>query len=114
MEDSLVKIAIRHILVTLAWVGLLLGHRALAQDWTGPSNVPAAQPTRPFRRGDSRFRRARPTTIAPVAQSDPSVVGEHSNADRRRIRRHAAGRLRILRRRRLPAADVVRVETRSR
>ncbi len=67
MKDNLVKTAIRHILVTLAWVGLLLGRGALASDWAAPSNAPAGQAYEVVPPG---------TAVAPVAENDPSVVGE--------------------------------------
>jgi len=68
MEDSLVKIAIRHILVTLAWVGLLLGRWASASDWAAPRSERVGQ----------AYEVVPPSaTIAPVAENDLSVVGEH-------------------------------------
>ena len=70
MEDSLVKIALRHILVALAWVGLLVGHQALAGDWAAPGNAPAGPAYEGVPPG---------ATVAPVAQSDPSVVGQHQD-----------------------------------
>ena len=98
------KIAIRHILVTLAWVGLLLGHRA----WPARTGQLRGQRRRArqrsFRPGD------RPNLPCPTACPTP-------------IRRWSAnirspiggvfgdtppGGLRILRRRKLPAADVGR------
>ncbi len=66
------KIAIRHILVTLAWVGLLLGHRALAGDgdWANP------QPT-PGSRGEAIPAGEKPKPPTPDSMPDaPPVVGE--------------------------------------
>ncbi len=112
MEDSLVKVAIRHILVTLAWVGLLMGHRAMAQDSAVPGQImtgqapvgpsggvvppgttllppsttavpPGAIPnpaTYPISEVPPGATAVPPgTTTAPVAESDPSVVGEHQS-----------------------------------
>ncbi len=72
MEDSLVKIAIRHILVTLAWVGLLLGHRALAQDWATPQPPPEGQ-AKALSAGD----KPQPPMPDSMPNAAPSVVGEH-------------------------------------
>jgi hypothetical protein len=68
MEDSLVKIAIRHILVTLAWVGLLLGHRVSAQDWVTSNTPPASSAYEVIPRGSSGTA---------AEGSDSSVIGEH-------------------------------------
>ncbi len=70
MEDRLVKTAIRHILVTLAWVGLLLGQRAWAQgpqDWVTPSAKPVGQASQATGPGVSNV---------PI-EGDSSVVGEN-------------------------------------
>lgn len=57
------NIAIRHILVTLAWVGLFLGRSASANDWA------ASQPTA------NGHAEVMPPTM--MSDADPSVVGEH-------------------------------------
>src|SRR5208283_3892407 len=72
MEDRLVKIAIRHILATLAWVGLLLGHRALAEDWgttqgTSTDHSAVIPPN----------QKLNPPFPNNVPDADSSVVGEH-------------------------------------
>ena len=66
------KIAIRHILVTLAWVGPLLGHQLWAQDWATP------QPTSQGRAeivspGERQYLSADDSS----PDAAPSVVGEH-------------------------------------
>ena len=90
MEDNLVKIAIRHILVTLAWVGLLLGHRAWADDWAASRRESAGQVYEVVPPGATTASAAdsnpsaigghfQPTagTNATTADSDPSIIGEH-------------------------------------
>ena len=66
------KIAIRHILLTLAWVGLLVGHRAWAQDWATPQPTPAS-PAEIIPPGKTK----NPPTPDSMSDAGPSVVGEH-------------------------------------
>jgi len=75
MENSRVKIAIRHTLVTLAWVGLLLlSRQAMAADgdWQGSQTIPSNQleVVPPGEKGSS-------PPPASLPDSDQSVVGEH-------------------------------------
>jgi hypothetical protein len=70
MEDRLVKIAIRRILGTLAWVGLLVGHRAWAQsseDWATP---------RPTREARAEGGPAQGRAADKMPDSSASVIGE--------------------------------------
>ena len=79
MEDRLVRIAIRHILVTLAWVGLLAGHRTLADDWAASSVEPVGPAYEAVWPGTTVMSTtaASMATVAPVEQNGPLVVGEH-------------------------------------
>jgi len=71
MEDRLVRIAIRHILVTLPWVGLLLGHRVLAEDWGATQGASgdraAAVPSN---------QKAIPAASSTMPDAETSVVGD--------------------------------------
>ena len=88
MEDRPVKIAIRHILAALAWGGLLLGHRAFADDYyqstptpertiqglpTGPGVLPMGPMPTPTPSSPTGGTTSTPATTGPA--SSPAAPG---------------------------------------
>lgn len=65
---------VKPVLVTLAWVGLLLGHRACAQDWATPQAAADGQ-AEVIPPGV----RPKPPTPDKAADPDPSTVGENQS-----------------------------------
>ncbi len=73
------KIALRHILVALAWVGLLVGRHALAGDWSAPGNGPPGQQTYESVPAPPSATNSSAAAPPPMPDSDSSVVGEHQD-----------------------------------
>ncbi len=78
MEDHLVKTARRHILVTLAWVGLLAGHPAWAADlWSAPTALPDGRASQTMAPGTTVVSTTGTATEgAPISPASTTVHGE--------------------------------------